>query len=514
MRERPAVLHQPPPTGRIYTDPVFRRTLLKFRAISGYDSNNDNQTLPVAGGRARPRDIITTFAEWLRYGGECIAAAPPGTSPTRGWLGEVGDRDAFGSTLDRVFDGGFGMEAFDELKKCFPRKLTGTGVAGRTKNEVTDTVDDYLAPKRLLLMTIAIEQFCHDYTQSNTADGIFLNTLERPFTDGSGAPTLHGRNAADNIQEEDENVFIVFSGMDIEVNEVANNDVCREWLAGKRVLSHSVDADTTHSVAERSDENYFSVGSEWFKVAETEAASDSAASKTASGASSWGDILGPDFDDDHHTHKILGVYIPKSPSKKIKVVMMARNTYNKLEGSFGTADGGSPQPPRYIILKTGRPGHYTIGLLDLSNYSIEYFDSEGAIANVGSNQRRWGLKASVSVPLSSGGQIDIVTPCTFPLQTDNAASRYWEDGFCQSWVWLYIYERLQLKLSPSSLSAIASEGAADVAETLDGTESFNQALEKLASLTWNSAPTTATRAGRANVRKKHRRFCFMYSIFK
>ena len=179
----------------------------------------------------------------------------------------------------------------------------------------------------------------------------------------------------------------------------------------------------------------------------------------------WVAALGDSFQDLCQTHKILGFFVHwTAAGPSIKAALIARDTYFKLVPSAAGAaewleaekhalSTEAMETFSHIILKMGRPGHYTIGLLDLNHNSIEYFDSEGAIAYSSSTPGhvRYPQQSYTTV-----GDITVVTPCTFPFQTDTATARYWEDGYCQTWVWFFIYNRLGLHSAPEELEPAVS----------------------------------------------------------
>ena len=517
-----------PGSGGIFTDPSFCKTLLQLRLISRFDPTNPRQSRSHPSTRFRPRDIILPFGEWLRNLGEQLdkeeyntelATAPTNVS------------QKLKIALNKVFPvmaEGDSDATFNAIMQCFPRKITGLGQSMGKNDMIDGLVPDYLPPRRLLFMTMAIKSLC----DRKLPGKVFLNTLERrprplgvrddsPHSaewgrvgiDADESSTLSekkegisnttGRLASNKIYEDDENVFKVFSGVDIEVGETSDSDIIglldseKELLdvfGRKTKIKDHVASKFNVQNPDTSSENYYL----WYGVEEEDlrrSARDghdawtlprNQLNEVGAEGDPWADLLGETFRYKCKTHKILGFFKHTTKTKtSVKVVLIARDTYYKLfptdpaakfwfaeEAKYSTvtatteaaATGEVPQL-EHIILKMGRPGHYTIGLLNLNNNSILYFDSEGAIA-YSSSKRRYPQR--VCTKAGPDNKITVITPCPFPLQTDTEEAQYWEDGYCQTWVWFFIYNMLGLEPASSAAnnaSVVPAEvAAADVAK--------------------------------------------------
>ena len=422
-------------SGSIYNEPSFIETLLKFRAISLFDSINEYQKYNSLGivATERPRDIIIPFANALRiYGKEASGSlTPPTLSKGSGWA----------TILPDLFKNP--SANFSKIQLCIPQNRTfardATGHGG----------GDYLNPVRLFNITAGIKKLCEQKVKPGQK--IFINTLQKESEDGGASGGVHSDGPT-----EDDDVFSVFSGIDIEVIPFVTytNDAFGVFLESMGVDIVASD---------------FAEGSYWYPILVPDTTEKV-----------WEKLKkSEDFTDLEDTHRLLGIYRPNSKTSACKVALIAKDTFEKI-----SADDFSE---RYIILKMGQPGHYTIGLLDLTNNSIEYFDSEGALAYTPQYEREGRKTTTISYGLQAykqikhtGTTIDVVTPCTFALQTDDARTNYWEDGYCQSWVWLYIYERLNLGDGVEATAEATAEATTTALLGVEATVEKSAAAKKLA----------------------------------
>ena len=435
----------PVATTSIFEDPLFKSTLLKFRAISLFDSLNEYQVYDQrqrATAPRRPRDIIIPFGEALRKLGE-EEEEEKGEAEKRRNIAKN-----WNAHLPHIFDPTYSESKFELLKECIPsqergsRKSTGHGGG------------NYLQPRRLLNIVKGIKNLL--------TETVFLNLLNVPKAKG----------------DDDDDIFTVFSGIDIEVVEIP------QYIS--RLITSPASLAVLRSLRSAPDESPIAAfgNGTWITTYSTsyDSYTDNLKrdlrmerrSRSGGETVEIGEIL-----DMFDNHRLIGIYRPgpppgdtgvgtsskpppgvesavlptsvkETPKKaKVKLAFLCDDTYNKLSRSGSYT---------HIILKMGQPGHYTIALLDLEHNSIEYFDSEGAYVRApvddgGISTINWGIKAHINYE-----GIDVITPCIFSLQTDDATFNYWEDGYCQSWVWLYIYERLGLAWGESDGADVRAEG--------------------------------------------------------
>ena len=96
---------------------------------------------------------------------------------------------------------------------------------------------------------------------------------------------------------------------------------------------------------------------------------------------------------------------------------------------------------RWVVVKIGLVGHYAVALIDQYNKKVEFFDSGGIHEN-------WIID---KVKILFGA---IKPDYKLNIVQQEAIQEADDDRFCQTWIWVWLYFRLEKKLSHTQFKRI------------------------------------------------------------